>query len=383
VTTSAELGAIEPPQQTGVTIFLSGDVMLGRGIDQILPDPCDPQIYEPVVRSAQEYIQLAERVNGPIARPVDFDYVWGAGLEELRRLRPDAYIVNLETAITRNEDYLPKGINYRMSPENADCLSAAGVNCCVLANNHILDWGQSGLLETLATLERMGIKTAGAGQNIERARAPAVLDIGERQRVIVFAFASATSGTPRSWAAQGSTPGVNLLPDLSNEAAIQLGHRLRQIRRSGDIVIVSLHWGPNWGYHIPKEERTFARRLIDKADVSVVFGHSSHHAKAIEIYRDRLILYGCGDFLNDYEGISGYEEYRGDLALLYAASFDSASANLVGLEIAPFRIRRLQLIRASNEDVAWLQQRLGEQSRSFGVNIELTPDARLAVFARK
>ncbi len=63
-------------------IFLCGDVMTGRGIDQILPEPCGPVLYEDYVRSALGYLQLAERANGPIPRPVDFDYIWGAALDE-------------------------------------------------------------------------------------------------------------------------------------------------------------------------------------------------------------------------------------------------------------------------------------------------------------
>jgi poly-gamma-glutamate capsule biosynthesis protein CapA/YwtB (metallophosphatase superfamily) len=375
----SELGSGEAPRQTSVRVLLSGDVMLGRGIDQILPQPCDPRIYEPVASSANDYVRLAEEANGPIARPVNLEYVWGASLEDLEQARPDAYIVNLETSITRSDDYLPKGINYRMSPENAGCLSVAGVDCCVLANNHVLDWGYPGLLETLAALEHLGIKTSGAGQDLVRARAPAVLDIGESQRVIVFAFASVTSGTPRDWAAQESAPGVNFLPDLSDKSAMEIARHVAQIRRPGDIVIASLHWGPNWGYHIPSEQRGFAHKLIDDAGVSAVFGHSSHHPKGIEVYRHRLILYGCGDFLNDYEGITGYEEYRDDLALLYAASFNAVGTELIGLEIVPFQIRRFRLIRASSEDTTWLQQTLNRENRRFGVDIELKPGGRFAV----
>ncbi len=77
-------------------------------------------------------------------------------------------------------------------------------------------------------------------------------------------------------------------------------------------MVVSIHWGGNWGYGIPGEQRQFAHRLIDQAGVDVVHGHYSHHAKGIEVYHDKLILYGCGDFLNDYEGISGQERFRGE-----------------------------------------------------------------------
>jgi poly-gamma-glutamate capsule biosynthesis protein CapA/YwtB (metallophosphatase superfamily) len=124
-----------------LTLFLCGDVMLGRGIDQILPHPGDPLLRELYVGSAITYVQLAEQVNGPIPAPVDFGYVWGDALDELRRAAPQARIINLETSVTKSRDYMPKGINYKMNPENVACLTAAGVDCCVLANNHVLDFG--------------------------------------------------------------------------------------------------------------------------------------------------------------------------------------------------------------------------------------------------
>ena len=132
-------------------LFLCGDVMTGRGIDQVLPHPCDPALYEDYVESAMDYVQLAEAANGAIPRSVDPAYIWGVALDEFARMRPNARIINLETSITRSEDHAPKGINYRMSPANADCLRAAGIDCCVLANNHVLDWGRRGLLDTLET----------------------------------------------------------------------------------------------------------------------------------------------------------------------------------------------------------------------------------------
>jgi poly-gamma-glutamate capsule biosynthesis protein CapA/YwtB (metallophosphatase superfamily) len=360
-----------------VKLFLSGDVMTGRGIDQILPHPNDPRIHEPIAKSAKEYLRLAERVNGPIPYPVNFDYVWDEALDVLRLNGPAVYIVNLETAITRGENFLAKGINYRMSPENAECLTAAGIDCCVLANNHILDWDEAGLIDTLATLEKLGIKTVGAGRNSFEARAPAVIGAGQNRRVIVYAAASVSSGTPGSWAAGETTPGVNILRDLSNAGVAEIAGQIASIKRGDDIVIFSIHWGPNWGYFIPAEQARFARRLIDEAGVSVVFGHSSHHAKAIEWHGAGLILYGCGDFLNDYEGITGYEKYRDDLALLYAITLDPSSGRLDQLELEPFQICRFQLIRPTKEDVIWLEHTLDRESRQFGTRVRLLPSGSL------
>lgn len=376
---AAELYSTEPPAPRAVRLFLCGDVMLGRGIDQVLPHPCDPAIHESYVHSALDYVRLAEEANGAIAQPVAPSYIWGAALDELNHRQPDARIINLETAITRSEDFAPKGINYRMSPENADCLATAAIDCCVLANNHILDWGRMGLLDSLTTLELLRINTAGAGRNLDEASSPAVLSIAGKGRVLVFSFAVVTSGTPRSWAATGGAPGVNFLTDLSQATVIRIADQISYHRQPRDVIVVSMHWGPNWGYDIPDEQRHFAHSLIERADVSVIHGHSSHHAKGIEIYRRRLILYGCGDFFNDYEGIQGYEDYRGDLALMYFADIDPVSRTLSAAAIVPLQIRMFSLVRPSGPDIDWMRQTLDRESRRLGTSVVLTSPGRLAL----
>lgn len=369
----------EPPVQNTIRLFLCGDVMIGRGIDQVLPRPCSPILHESYVHSAADYVRLAEEANGPIPQSAAPSYIWGAALDELNRRQPDARIINLETAITRSADFAPKGINYRISPENATCLTAAAADCCVLANNHVLDWGRTGLLDTLTTLEHLQIKSTGAGRDLDEASTPAVLQITGKGRVLVFSFAAVTSGTPRNWAATRDAPGVNLLRDLSEATAIRISDQIARHRQPHDVIVISIHWGPNWGYDIPEEQRHFAHTLIDRADVSVIHGHSSHHAKGIEIYRDRLILYGCGDFLNDYEGIQGYEDYRGDLALMYFADIDPTSRTLAAAEIVPLQIRKFSLVRPSRPDIDWVRQMLERESRRFGTRIAVIPPGRLAL----
>ena len=351
--------------------------MTGRGIDQVLPHPCPPHLYETYVNSAEEYVRLAEQANGSIPRPVSLAYIWGDALGALNRARPDLRIINLETSITGSEDYAPKGINYRMSPENAECLLAADIDCCVLANNHVLDWGRAGLLETLSTLEHLHITPVGAGRDLAHARAPATFDIGGKGRVIVFAIGSPTSGTPESWTATHDSPGVNVSAEISDTRVAEIAERAAEIGRPGDILVVSIHWGSNWGYEITEAQRRFAHGLIDQAGVSIVHGHSPHHPRAIEVYKNRLVLYGCGDFLNDYEGIPGYEEFRNDLVLMYLADVDAASGELAGLEMVPFRILRFRLTRASGADAGWLRQMLDREGRDFGAGVTLNPDGRL------
>ncbi len=369
----------EPSQRETVRIFLCGDVMTGRGIDQVLEHPCSPELYEDFTRSAEDYVRLAEEANGTIGRRNEPSYVWGAALREFDRLRPDARIINLETAVTRSDDRAEKAINYRMSPENAACLVSAGIDCCALANNHVLDWGRRGLLETLGTLKNSKVRVAGAGRDDCEARAPAVLEIRDELRILFFSFGSTTSGIPPEWAATPDSAGVNLLSDLSEAEALRVASHITAIKRPGDFAVISIHWGSNWGYRIPNEQMAFARMLIDKAGVAIVHGHSSHHPRAIEIYRDRLILYGCGDFLNDYEGIRGYERYRDDLALMYFADLEPAAGCLRALRIIPLQIKRFRLAHPSVSDIDFAQQTLDRESRQFGTRVALGPDRELSV----
>ncbi len=366
------------PSRAAITIFMCGDVMTGRGIDQILPSSGDPHIHEPYVRDVRRYVDLAEAAHGPIPQPVDFAYIWGDALDILTRMAPEVRIINLETSITTSDDYWKgKGINYRMHPGNIRCLTAAGIDICSLANNHVLDWGYPGLLETLENLEGSGIKCAGAGRNSAEAAAPAVIEIAGKGRVLLFSFGSETSGIPVKWGAGANSAGVNLLPDLSDKTAHAIRAGIRDRKRPGDIVAASIHWGGNWGYEIPPQETEFAHNLIDHAGVDIVHGHSSHHAKGIEVYHGKPVIYGCGDFINDYEGIGGYEQFRGDLGLMYFVQMDPATGTLIGLRMKPTRMKRFGVHGASHAEALWLRDMLNREGKRLGTFADMEEDATL------
>ncbi len=362
-----------------ITIFLCGDVMTGRGIDQVLPCPGEAQIYEPFMKNAAGYVRLAERMSGPIPKPVGFSYIWGDALGELDRAAPDARIINLETAVTESEDYEDKGINYRMHPDNIPCITAAGIDCCSLANNHVLDWGPRGLRETLDTLRSAGLKSSGAGSDLREAKAPVILEVAGKGRVLLFSFGSTTSGIPLSWAAGQMRPGVSLLRDLSVNTALSIRAEIRNVKQQGDLVVASMHWGGNWGYDVPEEQRAFAHTLVDEAGVDIIYGHSSHHVKGIEVYKERLILYGCGDFLNDYEGITGYEDFRSDLGLMYFVTADAETGRLSSLRMVPTRVKHFRVHRASGPDARWLRDILNREGKRFGSSVDLHPDDTLTL----
>ncbi len=364
-------------ESADVTLFLAGDVMTGRGVDQVLPHPSDPRLGEDDRRSALHYVELAERAHGPIPRPVDAAYIWGDALAELARVEPDVRIINLETSVTTSGDRAPKRITYRMHPENVGCITAAEADCCTLANNHVLDWGEAGLVETLDTLKEAGIKTAGAGRNAAEAAAPAIIEVAGKARVIVLAFGSITSQIPWRWTAATERPGINLLSELSERSLRPLARQIDAVKQAGDVVVASIHWGGNWGYEIPEQQRSFARMLIEAAGVDLVHGHSAHHAKGIEVHMGRPILYGCGDFLNDYEGIPGHEEFRKDLALMYFPRFEAAGGRLASLEMTPLRIRNFRLERAPEQDARWLAAVLNREGEALGTGVEPSEDGRL------
>jgi poly-gamma-glutamate capsule biosynthesis protein CapA/YwtB (metallophosphatase superfamily) len=376
-----------PPAPSGtanaLTVFLSGDVMIGRGIDQVLPHPSDPRLYEPVMKTALGYVALAVEANGPLSAPVDFADIWGDALEACARLAPDVRLINLETAVTTSDTYWPgKGIHYRVHPANIPCLTAAQIDCCVLSNNHVLDWGYAGLTETLATLRSVHVQTAGAGRNLAEAEAPAVLDVAGKGRVLVWAFGTATSGIPRSWAATPDKPGVHFLRNLSATTVREIADHVHQRKRDRDLVVASLHWGGNWGYRVLPEYRRFAQQLLAEAGVDIVHGHSSHHPKGLEVFRDKPILYGCGDLLNDYEGIRGYDAFKGDLTCMYFVTMDPGTGTLQRLTMIPMRRQRLRVYRASTAEAQWLQDMLNREGRKLGTRAVLHEDNTLTLHWR-
>lgn len=349
--------------------------MTGRGIDQILARPSAAHLFEPAVKVAREYVAMAERSSGRIPREVGPEYPWGVALAELEGKRPAARIVNLETSITTSEDAEPKGINYRMHPANIAVLQSARIDCAVLANNHVLDWGSAGLLDTLETLGRTAIRTAGAGRTAEEAELPATIDVEGNSRVIVVGVSGPDCGVPRDWRAGANRPGVFRLDDYSPASVEHIGRIVDGSKRAGDIAVVSIHCGENWGYEIPEAHRSFAHTLIERAGVDIVHGHSSHHAKAIEVHRGRPIFYGCGDFLNDYEGIHGPEGFRDDLTFMYFLSLEQPVGELRALEMVPLRIRRFRLEHAARADRDWLQRTMDRECRGVGARVVARGDA--------
>lgn len=356
-------------------LFVGGDAMLGRGVDQLLPHPGCPELREDFVPGAQHYARSAG--VEPAEAPADFARPWGEALPLLAEA--DLRLVNLETsATTRGEFASGKVVHYRMNPANLPALTAGGIDACSLANNHVLDFGTDGLLDTLDGLDRVGVRRAGAGRAAPEAAEPVLLPLPSGGRLVVVAVGMVSSGVPPAWAAGEASPGVALFAEPSASAADEVLERVAAVRRAGDLAVVSVHWGENWAYELREDEVAFAHRLVD-GGVDLVHGHSSHHPRAVEVHRGRLVLYGCGDLVTDYEGIPSPAGFRDDVRVLYFADFREDTGELQQLRMVPMRTERLQLRHALPEDAEWLRSTLVRTSRTFGTRVDFDPTGALVL----
>ena len=377
-----------PPEPATVTLFLCGDVMTGRGIDQILPHPAEPHLYEPYMRSALGYVELAEQASGPIERPVDFAYIWGDALAELERVRPDARIVNLETAVTRSRGRLAGQGHQLSDAPGATCAASPrrGIDCCVLANNHVLDWGERGPRgDARIRCSGAGIRPPARAATRPRRARPRSSSCPAGGRVLVFAFAHgrAPACRPNGRRARDRA-GVNFLRRpvggspceriaAAGRARRKRAGRHRRRRRSTGAATGAMKSRPRNARSRTASSTgrrrtscTAIRRIIREGDRGLP--------------RTGSILYGCGDFLNDYEGIGGYESFRRDLCAHVLPDVRCSDRKRSrGSRSTATQIRHFRANRARGEDARWLAELLSREGRTFGTRVELQPHGTLAL----
>lgn len=259
-------------------------------------------------------VMLGRLVNRELSRRPP-EYPWGDTLARFKEA--DARIANLECVISdrgRPWSAPHKAFHFRTDQKNIECLRIAGISAVSIANNHSLDYGYDALFEMLETLDRAGIAHAGAGRNLDEASSPAFFEAAGR-RCAMLAF---TDNEP-AWEAKNDGPGVYHVPvNVDDPRAEGLFDRVELARKHADFVIVSAHWGPNRGYSPVASHIPFGRRLIESG-ADVVFGHSCHVFQGIEFYRGGAIIYGAGDFIDDY---AVDEDERNDESFIYIADAD-------------------------------------------------------------
>ncbi len=286
---------------------------------------------------------------------------WGTILPAIQRA--DCFLINLECALTghsrRWRDNGGKAFYFRAHPRAVESLHLARVDFAALANNHAVDYGTTGLLDTIRHLDEAGIAHAGAGADLVAAAAPAFLTAGG-WRIGILAFAD----YPQSWAAGPESPGINYTPvSLAGEAFVAIERAVASLALQADLVIFSIHWGPNMRPRPTTEFRDFARRVLD-AGADVFWGHSAHIVQGVELWHDKPILFDAGDFVDDYAVDS---ELRNDLSALVLLRARPPAVERI--DLVPVVIDRCQVNRALGADRDWFCERFTALSAELGTTV--------------
>jgi poly-gamma-glutamate capsule biosynthesis protein CapA/YwtB (metallophosphatase superfamily) len=312
-------------QSGKLIIGLGGDVMIGRNVDAVM--------------------------NG-----MGYRFVWGNLITNL--LQTDLNIVNLETTLTHSKQKVPKVFNFKASPDKVVALTDANIQVVNLANNHILDFTETGLLDTLKTLEAAGIRYVGAGRTGEEAARPACFT----RNGISLGIVGFTDNEP-GWKATVSKPGVNHInitnPRDREKALLCIG----QTKKVADIVIVSIHWGPNMKVEPSPAFIDFAHQMIDSG-ATIIHGHSAHNFQGIELYKGKLILYDTGDLVDDYVV---HPTFKNDHSFFFRV--DVNKEGVTGVHLTPVLIDNCQVNLATGKDSRWSLQRMRELSQPWGTTI--------------
>jgi poly-gamma-glutamate synthesis protein (capsule biosynthesis protein) len=300
--------------------------------------------------------------------------VWGNVLERLRSL--DGLFVNLECCLsTRGQRWTRthRPFHFRADPDWAvPALEGAGVEWANLANNHLLDYEEVALLDTIDHLDSADIAHSGAGRNAAAASEPARVEVvpGDAEEGrdesdgLRLAFVSATDNTPE-FAADRTGPGTAYL-DLADEEAARetMAESLARARElDPDLLVVSLHWGPNMVEEPPDHFRAFGRWLAERVDL--VYGHSAHVFQGIEIYDGTPILYDCGDFVDDYAVDS---DLHNDRSFLFEVAVEDGEIR--SLRLFPTETEGCAVHEAGPEAATWSRSRMRELSAEFGTGFD-------------
>jgi poly-gamma-glutamate capsule biosynthesis protein CapA/YwtB (metallophosphatase superfamily) len=308
---------------TEVTLALAGDTMLGRGVADVLASNPDAALFSDEI--------------GEIARSADL------------------FMLNLECCVSERGEPWPapgKPFFFRAPPAAVDVLANLGVDCVTLANNHALDFGYEALLDTLDHLDRAGIKRVGAGRDLADARAPAEIEAGGVTVTVIGA-----TDHPHDYEARADAPGVALaqfrdrVPQWLTDAVA---------RASGEVIVVTPHWGPNMTSEPLPEIRRAARSLTD-AGASLIAGHSAHVFHGVT----RRTLFDLGDFVDDY-AIDPI--LRNDLGLLWLVTLSpDGPKELKGI---PLKLDYCYTRRADGEDARWIETRFRRACAVFNTDVE-------------
>ncbi|MDO8427024.1 MAG: CapA family protein [Deltaproteobacteria bacterium] len=311
-------------------------------------------------------VMLGRLVNRELRRRPP-EYPWGDTLPVFKEA--DLRFCNLECAVSdrgRPWSATPKAFHFRTDAGNIEALKAADINAVSLANNHTLDFGYEALEDTLEILDKAGIARAGAGKDIEEASSPAYLILSGKK----IAFVAFTDNEPWWEAGQGQ-PGIFYVPvDTKDWRARLLFEKVKEAQRKADLVVVSAHWGPNWGYRPALEHIPFGHALVE-AGAGVVFGHSCHVFQGIEVYKGSPIIYSSGDFIDDY---AVAEIERNDESFIFSAEFEES--RFTGMALIPTVITGFKAELAPSPRAELISAKMKNLCSEFNTSTEWPEDEK-------
>jgi hypothetical protein len=259
-----------------------------------------------------------------------------------------------------------------MHPANITALQAAKIGYAGLANNHTLDFSEPGLLETVRTVRNIGIAFAGAGETKDEATRPAILHLpasNGRSKPEIHIWAAADH--PRDWA---RVPTFHFI-DYTQQTRQRLKDLLTKPTTTVPALkVFSVHWGPNYSWQPGEEIQDLAHFLIDECHIDIIHGHSSHHIQGIQQYKGKVIIYGCGDFVDDYALVP---EYRNDLSAIWQVTVEETSDDekplrLSKLRTYPTKIERfaVRLLENREADFQWVTRKIETLSAELGTTVD-------------
>jgi poly-gamma-glutamate synthesis protein (capsule biosynthesis protein) len=304
-------------------------------------------------------VMIGRLVNAKVSM-LGYQYPWGNILSVLKS--EGVNVINLETTLTHSKNRVSKVFNFKATPDHVKVLIDAKIQIANIANNHIGDFGIEGMEETIQVLNQSGILHTGAGKNIHEAKAPVVVTCNG----IKIGIIGCTDNEP-SWEANHH-PGTFFV-EVGDVA--KLKSEIETLRSEVDIIIVSYHWGPNMVEEPNEQQIQFAHQLIDLG-VDIIHGHSAHVFQGVEIYKEKVILYDTGDFIDDY---AVDPELHNDRSFLF--EFVIEGKKIKTLKLIPVIIQNMQVNFAINHDKRSAIARMQYLSSKFGTKVHDNGEVRL------
>ncbi len=335
------------------------------------PGPCDSRLFELVVAAAGDAM-LDRGVAQALGRMGE-DWAFSGSKDVLAAA--DIAFLNLETSVSEKGSRLAgKGIWFRTRPDRLGLLKDAGIDVVSVANNHIMDYGKTALLDTLAHLDGQGISYVGAGADLKTARMGKVIEVnGLKVGFLAYSdfhdiFWSTTDR--KTFGAGESKPGI--APALADYMAEDIA----RLKRTADFVIVSVHWGVEYAAMPDAAQVARAHAAID-AGADVVLGQHPHVLQPFEAYKEGLIFYSLGNFVFDQKKPRTVESM---VALISLKKGKRPEA-----EIIPYRISDSRPAPMGPQEGNKLLKDLAERSSRLGTRVDvladrayLTTDGRMA-----